>query len=270
MAEKTKKHHFGYFSARLLWALEPFVQHHREMGSMKMLDGNIFIEPSSAGGVLIGALHGHAMAVFHDPDGYASGTLTLDMPDDAFIAAAPKAPLLLEYCGTRYTADMPDWMQPGLCCVYDAGMHVATKMRHPQWADVDDDEFYPALFSTSASFRDHYVGRDYRMKEGSPVDWKTVLAKVLATTPTATPEVTAMMPQIVGLFSRIVDMCMTDADPDHQPHVFHRATGGAEAPGAIVLTIENRPDFFGCYMPMSAAAVQPVSWHFLHKERANG
>ncbi|RVE84025.1 hypothetical protein [Sinorhizobium meliloti] len=269
MADGTKKKsHFGYFPARLLWAIEPIVQHHRNTEMVRMLDGNVFLAPSQSGGALIGAVHGHAMAVFHAPDAYCSGPMTLDIPDAAFAAAEPPAPVCFNYCGSHYHAEVPEWMQPGTCFVHDAGIFIQPKMRHPQWAG-EDNEFQPCLFQRTSSVGTHTIGADFRLKEGSPIDWRKALALAVSDTTAPAGDVLAFSPQLVNLFSRIEDMCW-DESPEDRPRTFHRATGNGGKPGAIVLTIEGRPDFVGLYMPMKMTEPQSVSWSFLHEEKANG
>ncbi|ASY68854.1 hypothetical protein [Sinorhizobium fredii] len=261
----TKKHHFGYFSARLLWAIEPFVQHHRNTETLHRIDGNVFLEPSSSGGAFFGAVHGHAMAVFHDPDAYCSGAITLDIPESAFAAAKPADPFCFNYCGDHHFADAPEWMQPGHCYVHEAGIFINPKMRHPQWANMNN-EFQPCLYSRTASVGAHTIGDDFRLKDGSPAEWRKALTKAVSEATAPAGDVAIIDPKIVNLFSRIVDLCWSEADQDQPRRVFHRRTASVDQEkydGPILLTIEGRPDFVGAYMPMRKAEPQPVSGIFL-------
>lgn len=92
-----ERHHFGYFDAKYLWPLQPFVDFNRKVDPLRFHRGCIFVEPAPMGGVYVGAVTGFAMVVVHDPNGRMSAPVTVDMPDAAFKASLGPEPVIMTF-----------------------------------------------------------------------------------------------------------------------------------------------------------------------------
>lgn len=258
-------HHIGHFRARLLWALQPIVDYNRKCDPMRFIDGNVFLEPAPMGGVFLGAAHGHAMAVFHDPNGYASGPMTLDIPGGAFAACKDPDPIHITYWGECYDLPLPEWAQPEKCYVYSTGIHVQPRMRHPDWSE-EPDHFQPALYSIASSngTKVHRVGFDFRLTEGIDIPWRKPLEKAAQAEPRRSDQPLAFNPAIANLFTRIREMYAFDRDCVSPPLIWHHATHISEEKWSpIIVTIEGHQEFVGTYMPTIQGDPQPMWDAFL-------
>ncbi|HEX5935853.1 MAG TPA: hypothetical protein VFY63_16965 [Pseudorhizobium sp.] len=259
-----RKIHLGWFQAKYLWPLLPFVEYGREIDPLRFLDGNILLEPCAEGGAYLVALTGHATVIIRDPEAQIDAPVMLDLPDAAFHAAKAVAMPVMEYCGEQYVPPAPEWLQPGLVYVYSAGMHISPKMRHPVWAE-EDDEFQPALFSRVASVRDHNRGLDYRMTEGRQANWRRLL-QAANRAPLAENSTIYFNPRVPALFSKLWEMLL-DESLDVVGQVAHTLTTGDKSSVAI-LHFQNHPDIIGLWAGMKEmeGGPKPIADHFLAVE----
>ncbi|KKX24334.1 hypothetical protein [Rhizobium sp. LC145] len=264
-----RKIHFGWFQAKYLWPLLPFVEYAREIDQLRFLDGNILLEPCTEGGAYLVAVTGHASVIIRDPEARIDTPVTLDIPDQAFYAAKGIEIPTMDYCGERYQPEAPEWLQPGTVYVYSAGMHISPKMRNPIWAE-EDDEFHPTLFSRSASVRDHTVGLDYRMTEGVKVRWRQLL-KNMNQAPLADASTVYFNPRVPALFSELLESLWAENAHAPIPHVSHTMTVGEKA-SAIIMRFSGHPDVIGLWAGMQAQenGPEPIPSHFLASETPEG
>ena len=268
MTDTDKKPiNFGYFAARYLHYARPFVELHRAMGGLQFIDGNIFVEPCATGGVHIAAVTGQAMAVFHDPDGHITRPCAIDVPDAAFDAAREPDPIAMSYCGESFAPPLPQWAQPGRVYVYDAGIHIVPKMRHPDWAEKDA-EFQPGLFTQGASVGRHTVGIDYRMRETDIPGWRELLRKTLAAPEYPCGAAMAINPELMALFRS----AYTDRPTANEKaaRFWMRHSGTPEAPQATILRIEHHPEFIGLVMPQTPRTPHDIPAHFFFPAAQEG
>lgn len=206
MADKSIN--IGHFQAKYLWPLLPFVEYARTVHPLRFTNGCIGMEPCAEGGAYLYAVTAPALVVIRDPEARVSGPVILDIPDAAFHAAKPLKMPRLNYCDQFYTPPTPEWALPGDVYVYDAGIHITTKMRHPQWAE-SEDEFQPALYARTASHKNHVCGLGYRLKPGRVADWRVPLTDAYGAV-RSTASTSYFNPQIPALFVGIMDMMATD------------------------------------------------------------
>ena len=263
---KDKPAPFVRIRAEILWALQPFVDYAREVEVDRFVNGVIFAEPHSSGGALIGAVSSHAMTAFYDPDAVCNSAVTLDIPDAAFHAARSPEPVVMQYCGVAYDVDLPDWAQPDTAWMTRAGMFILPRMRHPAWAE-EEAEFQPTLFACIASGQSHHLGIDYRLTKGVPADWRKPLRAAIGAMSEDgyNGQSISFRPQVCGLFDRVVDLALFEAEEGEARTVFHRPTRIDGKQGPIVVTVSGAQNFVGLYMPMRDGEYQPPAWHFMHK-----
>jgi len=271
MSEKQadEKQHFGWFQARYLAPLFPFVEYGREIDPMRFFNGNIGLEPCAEGGAYLVAATSHATVIIRDPEAHIDEPVTLDIPDAAFMRAEPVEAPCMNYEGRHYVVPAPDWSQPGFVYVHRAGMHIAPKMRHPMWAEEADD-FQPALFSVGASVGRHAIGHDYRLSEGSLANWRGLLKNV-DTAPLAECSTIFFNPRIPGLFYDLVDAVFEhEAERSETPwfSVAHTIAATKDANTAILRFI-GHPDIIGIWAGQKATEPPPaIPSHFLETPSA--
>lgn len=258
----TPKTLAGHFPAKLAWVLEPIADYAQD--DLRFWDGSLFMEPASDGGAFVGAVSPHTMVVFHSREAWCKSPMTFRLPYDAFRAAEMPAPVALTYCGESYPVDVPEWMQPETIWVTNAGTFIIPKMRAPIFAG-EDNEFQPVLYERTASVGAHHIGVDYSAKEGIAIEWRRPLIKASTQTPGPAFRSFAANPFIVGLLERVFDLALAESDPNDRPAIFHRPTGTEEDPGAVLVTISNRPDIVATYMPIKPKdeTVPAIPWSFL-------
>lgn len=256
-SEKPKSG-FASFRADILWMLQPIVEYSRRPEVDHWYDA-IVVEPCAEGGAIVAAVSGHAMAIFRDPNGTCSGAMTLGIPDDMFKACQSPEPIHMNYCGENYSCPLPEWAQPSIVYAYSVGTHVAPKMRNPDWSD-QDKHFHPALYSSTECGNHYHVGQDYKWTDGAPLDWRDPLNKALASE-AETSGTHQVNPEIIGLFTRIPDRIAEVRQKSARTfHRYTQAVDGKHLP--TVVTIENYPDFVGCYMPQKPIAYEPPAlWY---------
>jgi hypothetical protein len=265
MSEKPsdEKQHFGWFQARYLAPLFPFVEYAREMDPLRFLDGSIGLEPCAEGGAYLVAVTSNATVIIRDPEAHIDEPVTLDIPDAAFMRAQPIFAPCMNYEGRHYAVPAPEWSQPGFIYVYRAGMHIAPKMRHPMWAEEAYD-FQPALFGVGTSVGKHEIGHDYRMTDGSPANWRALLKNV-NTTPLADDSTLFFNPRVPALFFDLVDAVFEyEADRREDPWfaVAHTIAATKNANTAIVRFI-GHPDIIGLWAGQRATEpLAPIPAHF--------
>ncbi|SDP92296.1 hypothetical protein SAMN05428967_4441 [Phyllobacterium sp. YR620] len=248
---------FASFRSDILWMLQPLTDYMRSFGGA--MTDNIVVEPCAEGGAIVAGISGHAIAVFRDPHGSCSRPMTLGIPDAMFEACRPPKPIHMTYCGHSYSCPLPEWAQPHTVVAYSAGSFVLPKMRHPDWAE-EDDEFHPCLFQATECGRNYTVGQDYKWTAGAPVNWRKPLELAL-TNSNLTTGVSEINPEVVALFSRIPARIAEVRQRGAE--TFHRHTQGKDgAPQPVVVTVQDYPDFVGAYMPMSPLPYQPPSLWF--------
>ncbi|MBZ9600693.1 hypothetical protein [Phyllobacterium chamaecytisi] len=266
----TEKPKFGFagFRSDILWMLQPIVQHSRRPENERYFD-TIVVEPCAEGGAIVAAVSAHAMAVFRDPDGTCSAPMTLGIPDDMFKACQPPEPIHMGYCGGQYFCPLPEWAQPSIVYAYSVGAHVVPKMRHPDWAE-EDDEFHPALYSTMECGKSYHIGRDYKWTDGTPVNWRGPLERALAS-PLQTSGFSIVHPDVQALFTRIPNRIAEVRQK--AASVFHRHSQSATGePLPTIVTVDDYPDFVGVYMTQNPLPYQPPALWFQKRvgERIGG
>ncbi|SMD18243.1 hypothetical protein [Rhizobium sp. RU36D] len=254
-----REFYLGWFHARYLWPLRTFVDHARLVHLLQFLDGIIVLEPCSSGGAYVVAITGHAMVVIHDSDASISVPCTLDIPDAAFEAAKPAVGPLMDYCGQSYRPDPPDWMQPGRVYVYTAGIHIIPAMRHPVWAE-EENEFQPCFYARTASVSEHNRGLDFRMTKGRPLDWRAFLKSTLEL-PDAAKATTRFDPHIPALFAPLLEMLRSTADtpPAIMSHTTKTHPSGQNP---VILQISGHPEVLGVWVGSAEAEPSPIPAHF--------
>jgi len=246
----TQKIGFAMVEAALVWACQPFVDQARKRDSWQFLDGELIIEPCATGGAIIVAVSSTAMIAMLDPDGVCSAPMTLSLPDEIFDACAPRDPIGMNYCGESYELPMPEWSQPGQAAFHGAGTFVLPKMRHPRWAEKDD-EFLPCLYNVIASLPNHHhIGRDYRWRDGAKTNWRMPLRNAISAKPSSTP--ISVSPDDMALFVRARNLV-------GRPSAVFLRSGDPDGP--VLVTIEGTPEFIGTVMPFRRVEYQePADW----------
>ncbi len=280
--QQTKvKNLFAFTKAKYLHILKPIVDEANKRESARFWNGALSIEPAETGGVYLSATNGHAMAVIHDVDGRANAPMTLDIPDAAYSISKGPEPTSMTFEGESYTLPAPAWAQPGTAYFYDAGIHISPIMRHPDW-DEESDYFQPALYSRSASMRDHNCGVDYRASLGISWDWRATLQKALKS-PTMAGGQSHYHPSMPALFVRIHEhfaalhkkgLRMQHTVKDDGAY----STSGMETfTRTSILQIEDCPEFVGIFAHQAQHLTPEVPAHFLThppatatSEEANG
>jgi hypothetical protein len=247
----------------IVWAMEPFVDYARRTSPLRFLDGSIFIEPCAMGGAMIAAISGHAMAVVRDPEGQCSRPMAVDLPTVLFEACAPREPIRMSYCGEGYECPLPPWAQPGALWLTNAGSFLLPKMRHPDWAE-ENNEFHPVLFDAAASTTHHHVGRDYRCTIDKTFPWRRPLAIARGSEAQEAAFATAA-PELIGLFARFHELFRRRLEDN--PRVWMRFAAG----GQMVVTFERQPDFVGTLMQMTPGEPEPMpAWFETYDAETTG
>jgi hypothetical protein len=261
MTDKTPIH-YGWFQARYLPPLKPFVDHARAHYPLHFHKGAIGLEPCEAGGAWLYAVTGCAMAIIHDREARIDAPVTLDLPDAAFAAARMPEPVRMSFCGEQYECPLPEWAQPDSVYVYSAGMHIATKMRNPCWAE-EDEEFQPCLYSCTAMPAGHHRrGQDFRMSEGAPADWRRALKSCYVGEGNPVHSIN-FNPAVADLFSGFAELLV---ERGQFPNFIHTVTRGTSPnPAMVTVRIPELPEFLGGYMPQKdVPALPPIPAHFFH------
>lgn len=254
---------YAAFDAKWLPPLKAFQDFNHETGGF-LGKGCITIEPCSAGGVFIVAVTGFATAVIHDARGYASRAMHIMVPDDAFAAAEAPEPVRMTCEGWNYECELPEWAQPDDVHVFDAGMFVTTKMRHPQWAEAHK-YFHPALYNRVADQGPHIrPGLDFRISEGRTVDWPTLLRAAREGQLVEDAD-WHFNPWVVKLFDPLLQVLVGD----EARAVCHRTVINGRANRMAVMTVTGRPEFAGFWMhsrslprqDLAASFFAPASTH---------
>lgn len=244
---------YGHVKGEYIALLQPFVEHQRSLGlENRFWHGCMFIEPAEIGGCYIGAATAHALAVLHDPDGYASKAMTLDIPDAMFAACIPKKSFEMIGQGWPYSFDVPEWMQPGTAVFLESGAWLNPKMPHPSVAN--DNDCQPQLYSITADDKRRWQGLSYSLKAGVSVDWRKPLAN--SARPESPCTITAC-PKVVGLFGRIWTHMAEAAQACNMVHQTYGPTEG------VIVSIVGRTDFIGAYMPQRLDPNHKAPQHFL-------
>ncbi|WP_319520155.1 hypothetical protein [uncultured Martelella sp.] len=203
---------FARFDSRWLAAMHEFSRHQRRQAPycthVLTHRGNIIIEPAPAGGVYIAAACRHGVAVVHDPDGRATGPMTIMFPDAAYEAARRRERIAMTYCGERHEFEAPEWMQPGDIFCAEHFAFITPRMIPPRFAADWPEELpleTPALYATSIA-HDHQgivIGESYKVTEGAVVDWRIALDEALQNEPAARagftcgPDIFALMKPLI-------------------------------------------------------------------------
>lgn len=255
-----EKHGIAHCRADIIWALEPFVRYQRRYDGIRLWDGEIVIEPCAEGGVTVVGIAGHAMAAFHDPDGRASGVMTLSLPDSAFKACTAPAPVSMSMEGEGYSVPLPEYMQPGKVWFSSAGMFVMPKMRAPCWAD-EDEQFQPVLFDAIECGKNHYLGRDYKWTDGARMDWRKAFRADVPREMSVSG--VHFRPEVVALFDRCARLASM-RNPEQPESVTH-SFGQLDKPLPTLIQVEGLTGFVGAYMPTVTPDAIPSLPTFLKK-----
>lgn len=234
------------FRADILWMLEPFVHYGRTLEDTRK--SKLIVEPCAVGGCMIIAVNSHGMAIFRDPEGSCSTSAAINIPCDAFPACEPNRSINLKYCNNSYDVPLPSWAQPDEVWVYDSGMFVMTKMRHPDWAD-QDHEFQPVLFQRTAmpeGIRD--LDHDYFVESEIGLNWRKPLSRLEQQRPIKV-ELISINPSVLSLYERIHGRTTEQRQKGTLFHVTILGDDENRCDG-LLLEIDETPDFFGVCMPM--------------------
>jgi hypothetical protein len=186
----------------------------------------IRIEPCPAGGVLLIASDGHALAVARDPDGSCTGPMSVDIPDDLLEACRPPQRVYLNHEGEIYAPEMPAWMIPGLVLLTEYGGMLFPKSKRARGV----------LWEGSL---------DKRSLNTYP-DWRQLIPSGDLTPISGV----ALNPDILARFSAAANI---EVDGPWAEGVTLFGTGDPHLPndcGPIVVRTRTFPDFFGLVMPM--------------------
>lgn len=251
--------------ADILAALAPFIAHTRRYAADRFHRGEVQIVPHRhRGAIVIGFAAAHAMAVFHDPDGYCSGPMTVMLPDGLLAACVgPKAiPMVTE--GNPFEQACPEWMHPGKVLLSEAACDVMTRMPPPalmEWGHT------ASLWGRFARMKGEAIepGLTYEVSRKPIVsEWRTGLERAWQAG-MAAAEITHLNPDLAGLFSSVSELAWNRftlarrKGDEFDSRMSWLMVDGEEAP--IVVVERAVPEFVGLVMPQNAAPISlPDFW----------
>lgn len=233
MTEETKWS--AVFDAQALHIVAPFRDTGNESYSVLCNLHGIRVEPCPAGGVLLIATDGRALAIARSDGMVKGGPKTVYLPSSLIAACAPPKIRKMVGEGCEWTPNAPKWMIPGKVSLSECHcmvMHQAAKAEGSLYCDIAN---------AHSPARDD----DYRLLGDDYPDWRRVIPAELQPIRQPLP----LNPEYLSLLSE-VNKIGSDLSGIGGVQIVGQGAGVDTWGGPIVFRHQSHADFLACIMPM--------------------
>jgi hypothetical protein len=200
------------------------------------------VEPEPAGGVILVATNGFALAAIHDENGFASAPFRAMLPWTFRARCALPPPIAFVDDADLGPVDLPEWAQPGDVLLSDLSALLFARQPRP----MSDDGGAPATLARAPiATGDHWREGEYRIDAGPLPDWRTIFD---APASNAAPAPRAFIsPELYGMFELLRELAAT-----RNYGLMPAASLEYRGEGApVIVTIDHLPNFIGAIAPMT-------------------